>query len=223
MKTLLEKDVKWNYNPAWSLDVASRQVWDSAVLGFKAKGVWGYMSSKPRGWKFSAERIANDSSDGRKSVLAAMQQLVDAGYLNRSKDGTGRMTYVISDEAYVGIEPRVELSPLEGLGMRDEREIVDIYSGDTGYRVNGVIQTQGPVVEFNEPNEFVCTNDAIEELKSEGWTDGDARKACMDWNEACEECDLPQTQATWRKWKKHILLALGDHSVVKHYLTRVVS
>lgn len=210
MKTLLEKDVKWNYNPSWSLDVANKQVWDSPVLGFKAKGVWGYMGSKPKGWKFSAERIASDSSDGRKSVLAAMQQLVDAGYLSRSKDKTGRMTYVISDEAYVGIEPRVELSPLDGMGMRDESEIVDIYSGNTDYSVDGVIQTQGPVVEFTEPNEFICTNDAIEELKSEGWADGEARETCMEWSIACSECDLPQNGDTWRKWKRHLALARLD-------------
>ena len=209
MKTIPKKDVKWRYNPAWSLDLANNQVWGSPELSFKAKGVWGYMSSKPKGWRFSAARIADDSSDGRKSVLAAMQQLVDTGYLSRSKDKTGRMTYVISDEAYVGIEPRVKLSPLDGLPMRDESEIVDIYSGNTDYRVDGVIQTQGPVVEFNEPFEFLCTNDAIEELKSEGWTDSEARETCREWNEACDEGELPQNQATWSKWKRHLDIARG--------------
>jgi len=37
-------------------------------VSFKAKGLYAYIHSKPNGWEFSSERIAQESSDGRDSV-----------------------------------------------------------------------------------------------------------------------------------------------------------
>jgi len=54
-------------------------------LSFRAKGVYAYLYSKPDGWKFSATRIASDSSDGRKPVLKALRELEKGKYLQRVK------------------------------------------------------------------------------------------------------------------------------------------
>ncbi len=55
------------------------------TLTMKDKGLWGYLQSKPDGWEFSAERIAEECSDGRDSIRNGLISLEDAGYLTRKK------------------------------------------------------------------------------------------------------------------------------------------
>ncbi len=114
MKSLLDGKTEWRYNPKWSLGDDEEAIWGDERLSFKAKGVWGYMRSKPPMWDFSAARMASESRDERKSVLGAMKELEGLGYLSRIKLGNGRVVYVLSGNSYVGVEPEVGKSPLYG-------------------------------------------------------------------------------------------------------------
>lgn len=49
----------------------------------KAKGIWTYLASKPTGWQFSSERIAEDFADGRDSIRAGLRELEAIGLLKR--------------------------------------------------------------------------------------------------------------------------------------------
>lgn len=51
----------------------------------KAKGLWGYLQSKPDGWDFSADRISLECTDGRESILSGLRELEDGCYLQRIK------------------------------------------------------------------------------------------------------------------------------------------
>lgn len=114
-KSILDT-TKWRYNPAWSLEDSGHQpIWNDKSLSTRAKGVYGYMTSKPANWDFSAKRIAEDSKDGVNTIARAMKELEDAGYLHKSRLATGRMHYTLSPEPYIGIEPKIERSSLEGL------------------------------------------------------------------------------------------------------------
>jgi hypothetical protein len=64
-------------------------------ISFKAKGLWAYMSAKPNGWNFSADRIAKETKEERKSILAGLRELLEAGYLTAKRNGTGRMEYTL--------------------------------------------------------------------------------------------------------------------------------
>jgi len=64
---------------------APNELLNDPKLSFKSKGIYTYIQSKPDGWDFSAERIADDGKDGRESVLAGLKELEDAGYLVRTK------------------------------------------------------------------------------------------------------------------------------------------
>ena len=93
MKSLLDGTTEWKYN-ADEVDADSiSSIWEDDRVSFKAKGVWGYMMGKGKGWDFCADRIAKDSMDGRKSVLSAIKELESVGYLSRSKLGNGRVVY----------------------------------------------------------------------------------------------------------------------------------
>jgi len=68
--------------------VAPNELLNSAELSFKAKGLFTYIQSKPDGWDFSAERIAQQNKDGIDSVSAGLRELEALGYLTRNKTRT---------------------------------------------------------------------------------------------------------------------------------------
>ncbi len=50
-------------------------------VSLKAKGLFGYLQSKPDGWEFSKERIIKQTKDGISSVKSAFKELKEHGYL----------------------------------------------------------------------------------------------------------------------------------------------
>jgi hypothetical protein len=113
MKSLLNK-TRWRYNPVCAFNNDEIQtIWHDERLSMKAKGLFGYMNTKPSTYDFACKRIANDMRDAVKSVVSAMKELENLGYLNRLKLGNGRLLHDISGNAYVGIEPKVQRSPLD--------------------------------------------------------------------------------------------------------------
>lgn len=68
-------------------------------LSAKAKGLYAYLYSKPEGWNFAAERIAQDSTDGERGIRGGLIELEERGYLIREKQKTGRIVYTIVHNA----------------------------------------------------------------------------------------------------------------------------
>lgn len=71
-------------------------------LSFKAKGIFGLISTHRDGYGVSAEWIADTSTDGVSAVKTGLRELEQFGYLERRQetrtDGTkGAMTYAITD------------------------------------------------------------------------------------------------------------------------------
>jgi hypothetical protein len=54
-------------------------------LSMKAKGIYTFIQSKPDDWNFSVERIASQCKDGIDSIRGGVQELENAGYLQRIK------------------------------------------------------------------------------------------------------------------------------------------
>ena len=71
-------------------------------ISLKAKGMFGFLQSKPPEWKFSTERIALQLKEGEKSVRSALQELEEFGLLKRKlmpKGSDGKWTgydYILS-------------------------------------------------------------------------------------------------------------------------------
>jgi len=59
------------------------EILNDTNLSFKAKGLYGFLQSKPDGWRFSVERIAKQSKDGRAGIRAGLKELEGAGLLKR--------------------------------------------------------------------------------------------------------------------------------------------
>lgn len=68
-------------------------------ISFKAKGLWAYMNAKPDGWNFSADRIALETKEERKSILAGLKELAEHGYITAKKRSDGRIEYTLHWES----------------------------------------------------------------------------------------------------------------------------
>lgn len=66
---------------------------ERADLSWKAKGLLAYLLSRPDNWEARADQLATVSTDGRRAVLAARKELVDAGYLveQRCRNAAGHL------------------------------------------------------------------------------------------------------------------------------------
>ena len=104
-----------------------------------------------------------------------MRELCECNYLKRKKLNNGRVSYFLVMEA-----PQ----------LTDEEAKQCLVETFPDYYVR--------------EKEFVCTNDAIEELKAEGWKDKEARATCAEWSKLCDEGGVGQSERSWVKWKMHL-------------------
>lgn len=97
----------------------SNQVLNDERLSFKAKGLYAYLFSKPDGWDFNGDRMAKQSSDGRKAVYAGLKELEASGYLKRTKKNDGKVDYFLEVP---------ELEPVDQKGKQDIRQTAEMGS-----------------------------------------------------------------------------------------------
>ena len=86
-------------------------------LSLKAKGLLSMMLSLPDGWGYSIEGLVKLSSDGRASVMAALNELEKFNYLKRSRarDLSGKLGEAVYDifEQPMSDSPTLEKPTLE--------------------------------------------------------------------------------------------------------------
>jgi hypothetical protein len=68
---------------------------NSVDISFKAKGLYAYIQSKPDNWEFSAERIAKQVKEGLPSVVSALKELENFGYLVRNRYQNNKGFWVV--------------------------------------------------------------------------------------------------------------------------------
>lgn len=55
--------------------ITPNEILNDPRLSFKAKGLYGYIQSKPDGWEFSADKILTQTKDGRDGINAGLNEL----------------------------------------------------------------------------------------------------------------------------------------------------
>jgi hypothetical protein len=63
--------------------VTPNDVLNNKDLSLKAKGLYGYIQSKPEDWSFTLNKIASQNKEGVESIRGAVRELEEAGYLTR--------------------------------------------------------------------------------------------------------------------------------------------
>lgn len=63
-------------------------------LSLKAKGLLGYMLSKPQDWQFNIRAISGEIRESKNTVQKILVELSELGYVHRSsnRDDRGRIT-----------------------------------------------------------------------------------------------------------------------------------
>lgn len=72
--------VRKRENPFVQID---RRVFEDHSLSWKAKGILGYLLSKPDNWKIYIADLAKKAKDGRDSVRTGLKELEERGYVQK--------------------------------------------------------------------------------------------------------------------------------------------
>ncbi|MFK0113125.1 hypothetical protein ACIQTC_50835, partial [Streptomyces sp. NPDC091217] len=94
-------------------------------LSFKAKGIFGYVSTHQDGWQITIAHLVSAGPDGGEAVRAGLKELERYGYLVRERlrrpDGTlGEVVYSITDRPAV-VDVTVP-GATSALAIEDERD-----------------------------------------------------------------------------------------------------
>lgn len=57
--------------------ITPNEVLNNKNLSWKAKGLYGYIQSKPEDWDFAVNRITEDAKDGRDGTANGLKELED--------------------------------------------------------------------------------------------------------------------------------------------------
>ena len=60
------------------------EILNNPKISLKAKGLYGYLQSKPDGWDFTLGGIASQLKEGKESIREGVKELEIAGYLQRT-------------------------------------------------------------------------------------------------------------------------------------------
>ncbi|AWY05308.1 helix-turn-helix DNA binding domain protein [Microbacterium phage Cinna] len=84
-------------------------------LSWKARGLLAYLLSHREGWRTSVARLEREAPDGRDSVRAGLNELIEHGYVTRSedriRDARGRLgdyEYTVTDFPTTGFPTQGE-------------------------------------------------------------------------------------------------------------------
>lgn len=81
-------------------------------ISLKAKGLFGYLQSKPDDWDFSADRIKNDTKENRDAILSWLKELEQFWYLQRNRYKTEKwqwwVDYILYDKPHFDTSSSVE-------------------------------------------------------------------------------------------------------------------
>lgn len=104
-------------------------------LSLKARGLLGYLLSRPEGWETDSERLSRSSHaerDGRDAIRSALKELVALGYMTRVRSQDARGLW--STAVFVYPEPQnPENPPVDNPVSNPVQNSVDNWQPTTGY------------------------------------------------------------------------------------------
>lgn len=65
--------------------IISNDLFNDERLSWKAKGLMGWLLSRPAGWKIFLKDLQTRSKDGRDATAAAIKELIENGYIERTQ------------------------------------------------------------------------------------------------------------------------------------------
>jgi hypothetical protein len=83
-------------------------IWEDPCVSVEAKGVLGYLLSRPHNWNVRPQQVGQVLNIGKDKLQRIFQELISAGYVtreqNRDEAGSfGSMEYIVRDETVASL------------------------------------------------------------------------------------------------------------------------
>ena len=139
-------------------------------ISLKAKGIMLYMLSKPENWKYNPKEIAKNSKDGLDSVYSGIKELIEAGYISRTRHSDGTVDYFVFED--VEENDIVDFSKKENPNRENpnrenpNRENPDVYKRKNTNKERIIVNTElKKETSKSDIDDFINSQDKSEEYK----------------------------------------------------------
>jgi hypothetical protein len=171
----------WKYNPDQDLGpkktIPVEVLCDPSISAI-AKAIWLYIHSKPKSYHFASIRIQKDFKESRRSILNAINQLEEHGYLKKKRTKNRRMSYDIYREPF-------------SMNEEDAKELLlEVFPKAAFPAIKG---------------DGVTHSDAIKAFEREGFDYEEANKLGFEYVDLCEQSETPMVKETLNVWVEHHL------------------
>lgn len=113
-----------------NFSILSNDPFNDPELSWKAKGLLGYLLTRPDNWNINVEQLRKASAGGRDTIYSTLRELIDARYISRSllRDEKGRSNgylYIISETKIpIGEIPFTEKPEKENPDLNKDLSVV---------------------------------------------------------------------------------------------------
>ena len=134
-------------------------------ISLKAKGIMLYMLSKPENWKYNPKEMAKNSKDGLDSVYSGIKELIEAGYISRTRHSDGTVDYFVFED--VEENDIVDFSKKENPNRENpNRENPDVYKRKNTNKERIIVNTElNKETSKSDIDDFINSQDKSEEYK----------------------------------------------------------
>ena len=139
-------------------------------ISLKAKGIMLYMLSKPENWKYNPKEIAKNSKDGLDSVYSGIKELIEAGYISRTRHSDGTVDYFVFED--IEENDIVDFSKKENPNRENpnrenpNRENPDVYKRKNTNKERIIVNTElKKETSKSDIDDFINSQDKSEEYK----------------------------------------------------------
>ncbi len=139
-------------------------------ISLKAKGIMLYMLSKPENWKYNPKEITKNSKDGLDSVYSGIKELIEAGYISRTRHSDGTVDYFVFED--VEENDIVDFSKKENPNRENpnrenpNRENPDVYKRKNTNKERIIVNTElNKETSKSDIDDFINSQDKSEEYK----------------------------------------------------------
>ena len=139
-------------------------------ISLKAKGIMLYMLSKPENWKYNPKEIAKNSKDGLDSVYSGIKELIEAGYISRTRHSDGTVDYFVFED--IEENDIVDFSKKENPNRENpnrenpNRKNPDVYKRKNTNKERIIVNTElNKETSKSDIDDFINSQDKSEEYK----------------------------------------------------------
>ena len=138
---------------------------NDSKISLKAKGIMLYMLSKPENWKYNPKEIAKNSKDGLDSVYSGIKELIEAGYISRTRHSDGTVDYFVFED--VEENDIIDFSKKENPNRENpNRENPDVYKRKNTNKERIIVNTElKKETSKSDIDDFINSQDKSEEYK----------------------------------------------------------